>query len=192
MKPMLKLFSFFLFLNLLALPVQAKITVETDQKGTILFTDPEGKIQMLGENEPPPENIPSESTLEVFNGELKVSTEGQDKVALACLNHTASVEAGSAANLTCSETGGLLKAVKGSISLTDPTGKESILPEGKQFPITLNALVKAPATAAGEPTGGIPIGGDLADAAPVDSQSIEAATNQDSPADTRSLPSSPS
>jgi hypothetical protein len=75
--------------------------------------------------------------------------------------------------MSCSETAGKLKAVKGDLAVTKPNGETSELAEGQEMDI-LPAGTIAPPTEAGEELGGDEADGDLADAPEVDSRSLQA------------------
>lgn len=163
--------GFFLGLGVWGNSAEAKIAIQPDFKGTIVITDPKGEISLLEVGDKIPE-IASKSTVEVFDGDFTIAAEAGDSVQISCLDHEAALAEGSSASLACGEDSGLLKSLKGTISVTDPDGKTTPVEEGKEYPIKAGGK-KAPATAAAAPEAGPAAGGDLGDAPPVDSRSVE-------------------
>lgn len=151
----------------------AKIAIQTDFTGTLLITSPDGNIDMYDEGETVPEILPN-SVIEVFGGKFTITTEAGDSVSCSCLNHTIAVGGGASAALSCEEESGLVKVLKGSVTLIDPEDKEHIIPEGKEFSIKPSPGKPAPATEAAEEIGA---SADT-DLPPVDSRSIEASQSQ--------------
>lgn len=173
----MKRFSLFLIfvmaLGLFCPLAVAKIELQTDFKGTIVITLPNGEVQVLEAGDKIPD-IPSKSVVEVFDGEFILNTAQGDSVQSSCLDHDALVENGASISLSCSEKSGLLKALKGSVQLTDPAGQIKTLTETSEYAIQGEEQTAAPATGAGAAPGGAPAGGDLAQAPPTDSRSLEA------------------
>ena len=175
---------FLLFLFLLTSRSYAKVILQPDFEGTVLITSSSGEITLIEPGQPIPE-IPSGSTIEVFRGHLTVAADGPDTIKVACLGHQGIASGGGASvGLSCGENSGAFKMLKGSGSAIDPSGKEQALEEGKEYPIKVSSAGEtqgqgeAPATAAGEPTGGPPAGGGLGEAPPIDSRSIESSPSQ--------------
>ena len=174
MKPQ-RLFGFAaaLFAFTFAFTAEAKITINPSFQGTLVITFPDGEISLLEAGDAIPD-VPSGSTVEVFDGQFTLDLEAGDKVSASCLDHEITASVAGSLSLQCGEESGLLKVLKGSLQLTDDQGKQSELKEGTEYTIQLEASEKtAPPTAAGEALGGPPAGGDLAEAPPVDSRSLE-------------------
>ncbi|MBI3307291.1 MAG: hypothetical protein HYZ84_05775 [Candidatus Omnitrophica bacterium] len=148
------------------------MTINPDFQGTLVVTSPAGEVNLINAGEPVPDLV-SNSIIEVLNGEFTIATAENESVQLSCHGASVSVDGGSSASLSCGGDSGLLKALKGSVTVLDAAGKKIVLAEGEEYSIGSGEKKKAPATAAGEPTGGAPIGGGLAQNTPVDSRSLE-------------------
>ncbi len=157
----------FLALFLWVFPAQAKITLNNDFKGTIVITLPNGEISLIEPGDPVPE-IPSGSTLEVFDGNFTLATQEGDTVQLTCLGSAIGVGGGGSASLSCAEETGLLKVLTGSAHVKGPTDKESDVAAGTEYAFKGGETTDAPPTAATDPTG-LP----LAEDQPIDSRSID-------------------
>jgi len=162
----------------------AEITVQPDFQGTVLITFPNGDIALVEKGDPLPE-IPPGSTIEVFGGHATVAAGGEDSVKVSCLGHQGVVGGGCSVEVNCGEKSGLFTMLKGTGRVTDQNGNEQALNEGEEYPIeifpgpaTETTGETTPPTAAGEPTGGPPAGGDLGEDPPVDSRSLEASISQ--------------
>ena len=172
-KTALAISALLFFITFLTRSSYAKIIFEANFEGTALITSPTGEITLIEPGQPIPE-IASGSTIEVFDGHLTVVVEGTDTAKVACLGHRGTAGGGSSVGLTCSDNSGSFKMLKGSGQAFDLNGKEQVLGEGAEYAFKKSPdQQETPPTAAGAPTGGPPVGGNLADAPPVDSRSIE-------------------
>ncbi len=155
----------------------AKVVLESDFQGTVVVTAPDGSVTILQPGDPVPE-IPQGATLQVAGGDFTVKTDAGDSVNISCMGHAGTVANGAAVALHEDQDAGLIKVLSGPVSLKDEQGnQETLLKTGTEYPIKRNP-VAAPATAAGEPLGGAPAGGDLGQPPPVDSRSIESSPSQ--------------
>ncbi|MBI3313082.1 MAG: hypothetical protein HYZ83_02470 [Candidatus Omnitrophica bacterium] len=157
--------------------VFADIALGPDFQGTLVVTSASGEVNLINPGEPLP-NVSSDSVIEVLNGSFTVATGEGESISLTCHNQTAVVSKGASASLVCSSESGLLKILKGSVTLIDETNKEIVLPEGTEHPIGPAKKKDAPPTGAGEPEGSSPAGGDLAQITPVDSRSLQSSPSQ--------------
>lgn len=153
-------------------PVQAKVAVSEDFTGTLMVILKDGEIKLIEAGEAIPD-IPSDSTIQVIDGSVKILTEEGDTVTLACLDHTAVLGGGSSAELACDSAKGLLKVQDGSADVTDPQGATTNVTGGQEYPMKPLEKPLAAPTAELSGTAGEPAGGDLSDLPPVDSRSID-------------------
>jgi hypothetical protein len=163
-------FGIAFFLTFVAIPAYAKVAVDQDFKGSLLITGPDGNVSMLEQGEKPSEDIPAESVVEVFLGEANVSSGTDEKASVACLGTEAAMAGDSGVSLSCGENSGVLKVVKGSVTLTDAQGKLRTLSAGEEYPIQARGNT-APPTAETENRG---LTSSDADLPPPDSRNIEA------------------
>ncbi len=126
---------------------EAKISVNPDFEGTLMITTPEGKVVMLDAGNPVPE-IPSQSTIEGFQGNLMLTLEPGDSVATGCLGATGSASGPATLSVQCGESEGLVKVIKGTLVFD----KFSVS-EGEQKSLPLEKKAEAPPTAAGDELG---------------------------------------
>ena len=154
---------------------EAKITLQPDFEGTIVVTKPNGEISLIEAGEQVPD-IPNESTIEVFDGKFTVSVEAGDQVTTSCLDHDGSETGAGSMAVSCGEDSGNVKALRGTVKVTDEAGKETVLQEGQEYPVRAGGpkAKTAPPTQALETAAGKPVGGNLADNTPPDGRSIEA------------------
>ena len=153
----------------------AKVTVQPDFEGTLLITAPDGKVSMIEKGEALPE-IASGSKIEIFGGQMTVNTEEGDKLSCVCGVHEGTLAGAATVDVSCQESGSSIKAVKGTITLTDDKGTQRQIAEGSEQVLkgTDDSGETAPETEAGKEIGtevdpGSP---------PVDSRSVEASPNQ--------------
>ena len=163
-------------LPLLPLTAEAKTTINPDFEGTLIITSPEGQITVLQPGDPVPD-IPNGATLTVSEGRFTVNTGSGDSVFVLYQGHSGTVADGTAASLSSAQgpVPATLKVLSGSVAWQNDEGKKSVLPAGAEYPILPQGQTEkeAPPTAAGEPTGFAPAGGDVGQPPPVDSRSIQ-------------------
>ncbi|MBN1689107.1 MAG: hypothetical protein JW893_08410 [Candidatus Omnitrophica bacterium] len=170
-------FCLLLAVLVLALPVSlshAAVVLEADFSGTIVVDLPDGEMLLLEAGDPIPE-IPSEATIEIFDGEITVSTGPEDTVEVVCLQHYVTLGGGGSVSVQCGDESGLVKVKKGRVRLVDAAEREVDLEEGTEYPIQLGgpeegveektgeAVEEAPPVEAGEELGGPGMGGDVGD-----------------------------
>lgn len=152
----------------------AKITLQPDFEGSVMITTPEGKVTVLSPGDPIPD-IPSQSKIEVFDGNMKVQTEDGDTAVCACGGNEGAMSGGASAQINCQESEASIEVLEGKLILRDEAGQTSTLEKGTQKELTLQPETKKAAeTGAGNEIGapvdsGIP---------PVDSRSIDSSPNQ--------------
>ena len=161
------------FLLMQSVPAFAKISINSDFQGTVVITLPNGEIALIEHGDPIPD-IPQGSTLEVFDGNFTVTTEQGDQCKVSCLEHTGTASNVGSINLSCGEESGLLKVVAGSVHMVDPSGKESDISAGTEYPVQATTGEQPPTTGATEPAGTLVSDG----APPPDSRSIESSPSK--------------
>ncbi len=147
-----------------------------DFTGTLVITTPDGDITLLESGESIPK-IKDGSMLEIFDGQITVSTGSANNLKLSCLEHTVDLSQGASVTMKCAETEGSVTVNLGPVSLTDPIGTKTPLVVGQTYPISLEELPLAAPTAQGEQQGSS-IEGNLE----VDSTSIDVIDNLTQPA----------
>lgn len=160
---------FFQVFSLMAAPV-----IQPEFEGVLVVTSPAGDLTLLEPGEKIPA-IVSDSVIEVFDGSFTVTTGQGDKVTGSCLNHKVKIENGASVKISGTENSGLVTVLEGEATVIDPSGKIRLLKKGEEYPISLTVVTESPAptTAAGEPLGGPPAGGDLGQVAPPDSRNLQ-------------------
>ena len=144
--------------------------------GTLVITTSDGDITLIESGESVPK-IKDGSVLEIFDGEVTVSTGSGNSLMVSCLEHVADLSDGASVTMKCAEAEGSVTVNLGPVSLTDPTGGKTPLVIGQTYPISLEELPIAPATAQGEQQG-TSIGGNP----DVDSTNIDVIDNLNQPA----------
>jgi hypothetical protein len=124
--------------------------------GTLVITTSGGDITLLESGESMPK-INDGSMLEIFDGQMTVSTGSSNNVMASCLEHIADLSNGASVTIQCGETEGSITVNLGPVNMTDPNGTKTPLVVGETYPITLEDLPLAPATAQGQGQGN-PVG----------------------------------
>ena len=167
-----KMAAVFILFLIYSIPAFAKVTIDSF-KGSLLVTGPDGSIKLVETGEPVPD-IQEESTIEVFNGEFVLSAGAGEKIKFACGGNEGEAGSGGASiNLSCGETGGLLKVVEGTAHLKIVSGKELDLKTGAEEVLTTIAA-KAKPVAARQNS----LGTSSTPPSEPDSRSIEASVSQ--------------
>lgn len=155
--------------------LHAAIVLDPAFSGTVIVTSPEGEIKIYQPGEPVTA-IADNSTVEIFNGDVTVTTEKGDSVNVSCGKASAGVSGGGSAAVSCGEKSGTLKVLTGPVKMLGPDAPKNLLEEGKEYPFgqTGDLAKRAPATADVDDTTGTTPAGDP----PVDSRSIQASQSQ--------------
>ncbi len=163
--------ALFVFSLVLVPSVFAKISVEFSQ-GSVIVNSPDGNVKLLDSGEPVPE-IQDGSTIEVFQGEFKISTGAGETVGFSCGGNSGTVGGSSSALVTCGESSGTLEVLEGTVTLTDANGNQKNLKAGDK--LDLEIVQKSAEPAAAEDEEGAAQGNQEEEP---DSRSIEASVSQ--------------
>ncbi len=147
----------------------AEVELKSDFKGTVIITDPTGKIAMLEAGDPVPV-IANKSTIEVFEGLMVISVGEGEEVVSECSGNQLQLSGPGSIQLECGETGGKVQVIQGILKGTDHSQNAFELRESEERVLASAPTdeTAAPATAAGEE-----IGAPLEGNRPVDSRSIQ-------------------
>ncbi len=128
----------------------AEITLEP-VSGSLLITSPDGQVKLLDSDEAAP-TVLSGSTIEVFQGQFKVTTGAGETVNWACGGNSGAVSGGASVSISCGDDSGLLEVLSGDVKYLDASGVEQTAAAGDKKPLVIAQKKAAPA-AAGEETG---------------------------------------
>ena len=176
---------FFLFLFLLGgVSAFAKVSV-TEHAGTLVVTLPNGEIKLIDKGEALPD-IPTQTKLEILDGNISATAEDGDSIVVACLRHEANLAGGVSGKVVCTPQLSQIEAVDGVIVIVDPNGKQITIdskdPNNKIFKIEGEApggaKKKVPPTEAGGLPGSPASTGIAGEGTPVDSRDIESSPGQ--------------
>lgn len=148
----------------------AVITIEPDFEGSIVITDPQGKVVALDSGDEIPQ-IADGSKIEIVEGTVTVHSEAGDQVSVGCGGNQGQVSG--SAEMGCSENKGHVKVLQGKVKFTAAKGETKEFQEGQSAEFQFEAAAEeAGETGAGN-EGGLPV-----IAAPqVDSRTLESSPN---------------
>ena len=187
---MSRIFGITFSLILVSASAFAKVDIDSDFKGSLLLTGPDGKVSMVEQGENVPDNLAADTLVEVLAGAAHISVDEGEKAGAACLGSQITLVGACSVDLQCGEKSGVLKVLKGTATVTDKDGKPRTLNAGDEYPIQSSEGETAEPTAETEQTTLPADGDDFGAPPPVDTRNIEA--NNNIPPDTREEPASQS
>jgi len=120
--------------------------------GTIVLTTPDGRITILEPGDPLPD-FPSDSILEVFDGQFTVETQEGDQLTVSILGNEFIIAGGSTVTVIAGETEGKIIVRSGFARFSDTTGRISTIQVNQDFAVALGEPLVALPTAEGSPLG---------------------------------------
>jgi hypothetical protein len=126
---LLVIFSFLQFS-----PAHAEVAVKEGFTASFVLELPNGEMETVDAGEAVPA-IASGSVMDVFDGNLTLSTGKGDSVELGCLQHYITVAEGASVSVECLEKGGKVKVLAGQVHLVKPDNQETDLKEGTEYSI---------------------------------------------------------
>ncbi len=129
--------------------------ISTDQvfTGTLVLTYPDGRIEILEPGDEIP-SIPSGSTLEIFDGHMRVVTQEGDSVSAGCLGQEFQVSNGASATISCGQQEGKIAVLSNFVTFVGEDGQQKTVAAPDVLPIILGQpLLPAAPTAAVESPG---------------------------------------
>ena len=159
-----------LFLGWTIPQAAAVITMDPDFEGSIVITDPLGKVIALDSGDEIPE-ITNGSQIEIVEGTVTIHSEAGDRVSVGCGGNQGQVSG--SAEMGCSSDKGYVKVLEGTVKFTNTQGEIEEFQEGQSVEFEVEAPAEeAGATEAGD-EGGLPV-----IAVPqVDSRTLESSPN---------------